>query len=479
MRIFKKVLIWLGISLVALAVLLFIAASVLINQSKPQLEQVLTENIGLETRIDGPISLKIMPGISVVAIDLKVISNETYIVRIENIEIAVDFAKLFSGEIVVNELHLNHPQAYIVRNVAGIFNFEELYAQVNKPAKKAVEKLPVNLEVFTIQGGSILYFDQAHGDTLRMGGIDIYSEDLGFTGTLDNFKVNQIYFNGEMNIRQFKLNDLKLDSLQFGVNGKEGKLKISDKRKTVFDGNVKGHALIDFNSKPVSISLYHKAQNMDCLLFLRAVDSDEYLEGRLSYEISLDFQSFDWQKIMTSSKGQFHIAGNNLTFYGLDLDKTLKEFEVTKEFNVMNLAAVFLAGPYGSVFAKGIDYKDILTGYDGEQTTIDELTGNWKINKGIAIADDVAFKTDKYRMAVDGKLDLVNKQYNNLTIAMVNKDGCVGFSQTLSGDFEEPQTTSMMVIGIAFGKSDNMWKVLSTPSKRKCTPFYTGSITHP
>lgn len=247
----------------------------------------------------------------------------------------------------------------------------------------------------------------------------------------------------------------------------------------MYGGKVNGNAICDFTAKPVLISLNHQVTNINSQLLLRSIDSDEYLEGLINYTIQLEFKSLDWKKAMETARGTFQVSGNNLVFYGVDLDKVLKNFELTQDFNVMNLAAIFLAGPYGSAFASGLDFSQILAGYDGEKTEVIRMVANWKINEGKAVAEDVAFNTAKYRMAVIGELDLVNKAYRNFTIAMINKQGCAGFSQTISGSFSKPTTTSMRFRGIVFGPSENMWKVLSAPSGRGCNPIYSGSIKHP
>lgn len=225
MHILKKFLIWFAIVLVSLIVLAFVAASVYINQFKPHLEKALTENIGLQTKIDGKISLKVIPGLSFVATKIKVISNETYVLRVAKTEISIDLAKLFSGEIKIIALHFVEPQVYVVRNTSGIYNFEKLYAQANKTAEKAAERLEIDLEEFSVTDGSILYFDLAHGDTLRVEGIDLFSDDLGFTGTLDNIKVKQLRFNGLINIRKLSINKLAIDTLSFAINGRGGEVQ--------------------------------------------------------------------------------------------------------------------------------------------------------------------------------------------------------------------------------------------------------------
>jgi len=479
MRAFKKFIIWFLIILAGLAVILFVAASVYINHFKPQLEKALTENIGLQTKIDGSISLKVLPGLSFIAKKVRVISNETYVLRVAKTEISVEVVPLFSGEVNVNALHFTEPQVFVIRNEAGIYNYEELYAQVNRKPASKVDKLEINLEELTITNGNILYVDKGTGDTLHAQGIDVRSNDVGFTGTLDNIKVNQLQFNGLLNIEKFTINKFSVDSLSFAVNGRGGKLKVTDKRKKVYDGTVSGSALFDFNTTPVSVNISHKAENMDSQLLLRSIESDEYLEGRINYKLTLEFKSLDWHNAMLTAQGSINVSGENIVFYGINLDKVLKDFNSTNEFNVINFTAIILAGPYGSVFANGLDFSNLLSNYDGERTEINKLVANWKIKDGKAIAEDVAFKTEKYRIAVDGKLDMVIKSYQDLTIAMVNKSGCAAFSQTISGKFNEPITKSWMLQGIVFGSTEDIWKILNVPSNKKCTPFYTGSITHP
>ena len=53
MRMLKKILIWTAVILVSLMIIVFVASSYILNSFKPKLEQIITDNTGFETKIEG------------------------------------------------------------------------------------------------------------------------------------------------------------------------------------------------------------------------------------------------------------------------------------------------------------------------------------------------------------------------------------------------------------------------------------------
>ncbi len=383
MRRFKKFIIWFLIILAAFVVIIFIAASVVVNRYKPDLENALTQNIGLETRIDGPIALKILPGISLVANDLKIISNETYIFRVSKIEISLDYLKLLSSEYHVKALHFIEPQLYIVRDKDGVFNYHQAYAGL--PGMNSMEKKDqIALDELTIENGKIVYSDMEMGDSLMAGGIYLESDDMNLPGTIDNIDPTKISFSGNVEVNSFKLNMLLVDSLHFKVEGRNGKISIQPEDKTYFMGESKGKAIIDFTQKPVFVHIQHQLTGLDVGEFQEAIAADELLFGKLNTSLDISFQSFDWDKAIKSMKGEIKLSGNNLLMQGLNLDQALDIYEATNEFSVSDLSAVFIVGPYGAVFAKGINYAALMNTEPGDVTNIKKFVSNWKIKNGTA-----------------------------------------------------------------------------------------------
>jgi hypothetical protein len=141
--------------------------------------------------------------------------------------------------------------------------------------------------------------------------------------------------------------------------------------------------------------------------------------------------------------------------------------------------AIFLAGPYGAAFSRGMDFDRLLSGDNNDMTPVQEMRSNWKIQEGKAISEDVAINTGKYRIAVNGTLDFTSDQYQDLELSIINREGCAAFSQRLNGPFMAPETEGMLNLGLFRGEIDNLEAMLSRPAQGGCEPVYTGSVKHP
>ncbi len=475
----KKIITWLLVTFAVVAATIFIAASIYINRFKPQLEELLTRNIGLQTKIDGPISLKVMPGLSFAAHRVKVVNNETYILRIEKVEISVDYTRLFSKTIYIKELHFKRPQLYVIRYLDGSYNFDTPMASVYPPEASGMANHEINLSELSIKDASVMYIDNSFEDTLKADGIFLESEDIGMVGTLNNIDALKMRFQGTLRIDQFKLNSLLIDSMAFAVKGYKGKLHIEEKSKPFLGGQITGKILFDFNQKPVFIHNQHNVTGLDLNEFFRSIGSRSYLTGFADYGFDISFRSFGWATAMQSMNGSFELQGKNLIMHGIDLHRKIDNLATGQTFSSVDLMAIFLAGPYGAVFSKGMDFNQLVSGNPEDETPVQQLSSSWTISKGHAHTKDVAINTGKYRIALNGTLDLTTDQYQDFEIAIVNWEGCAAFSQTLNGSFMDPATKGMLNLGLFKGPLDNISKMLSEPTHRECVSFYNGSVKHP
>jgi AsmA protein len=164
----------------------------------------------------------------------------------------------------------------------------------------------------------------------------------------------------------------------------------------------------------------------------------------------------------------------------MDLDKVLSRFEETQNFNLIDLGAFFIAGPLGTAATKGIGYGSLYSGAHGGRSTINEFVSNWKIKKGIAGSSDCALATQKHRVALKGKLDLVRNRYDNVIMAILNEKGCADFSQKINGPFADPQIGAISTIQSIAGPILNLLsKAKGFIQGGRCEVFYNGSVRHP
>lgn len=478
MRRTRKLIIWIISVIVILFIALFIVASIYINHYKPTFEKILTENIGLETKIDGNISMKITPGLSFIADDVKVISNETYVFKIKQAEIAVDYLKIFNSNLDISALRLTQPQVYIHRDSTGKFNFES-----DKPVRKLRKDDPdlheLNLSELSIKNGRLLYVDMYLGDTLMVDGINLQSDKVGITGNLSNIQVDKIMFDGTIKLKMFRLNMLSVEDIEFKIDGRGGKMAILPVENNYFEGKNTGKAILDFTQDPTYIEIQHQLTGFNLGYFADSVLHEPVYDGKMDAKLDISFSSFNWEKAKKSLGGTISISGDNLTMKGIDIDKSLKKFSKSQNFDVVALGSLFIAGPYGAVLAKGINRNEHLNQDPDGMTTISKLVSNWRIINGIANSQDVAISTKKYRLCLTGGLNFKNDSYSDVTISLLNKKGCAVISEKISGPFNQPETRSQGVSGMITSPIENLWKDLAKPSKTICTPVYSGTVEYP
>ena len=115
-----------------------------------------------------------------------------------------------------------------------------------------------------------------------------------------------------------------------------------------------------------------------------------------------------------------------------------------------------------------------------ERSTILKLVSDWKIKDGIAEAEDVAFSTRESRVAMKGRFDFVNEQFDNMTVAVVDEKGCVRFSQKIHGPFLHPRIEEAGALKSIAGPIINLYvKTKKFLQGGKCEIFYAGSVPHP
>ncbi|MGV8991564.1 MAG: hypothetical protein ACOH1Q_09215 [Thiobacillus sp.] len=138
----------------------------------------------------------------------------------------------------------------------------------------------------------------------------------------------------------------------------------------------------------------------------------------------------------------------------------------------MDVAALFLAGPAGLAVTKGYNFASNFQTSEG-RSVIRTLVSGWKVERGVAQAQDVAMATKQNRVALKGGLDFVNERFGNVTL--VDNRGCITEKQAIHGAFKKPgaiKSLSGPVVKL-------LMQVESNFSGGACEVFYAGSIVSP
>ena len=147
-----------GLKVVGIIVALFIVAAVVlpflinVNNFRPQIESNLSSALGRPVKV-GNLSLSILSG-SVEADQLSIADDpkfsNTPFIQAKSLQVGVELMPLiFSKQLNVTKLLIEHPEISLLRNREGIWNFSSLGSQ-SSPAPKSTEKTssaPANVNV--------------------------------------------------------------------------------------------------------------------------------------------------------------------------------------------------------------------------------------------------------------------------------------------------------------------------------------------
>ena len=473
MKILLKILKWLGIILAVSIVLLFFLTSFVINRYKGEAEQAIARQLGINAQIEGNLQLKILPGFSLVVNKLNLISNETYFLRSESVEFSIDMKSFFLGpNLIVTAIHLKNPQFFIFKTEKGKFNFEP----ESENSKYTGSPVTFNLSNIAIEAGKFLYFDTKQKDTLFLTGIDLATKQIRATGNFRNFSFKNTYFEGIAKIGQINLNALHLKNLQFKVIENNEQLLVTPERSEFYGGRLSGKASIDLSSQFAETDFNFVASGIKIDSLLMDFETALYLGGKVDLQADLQLSGFDWDEMKKNLNGNLSISGDNVTIYGFEPKVVLSNYFQTGEFNAVNASAALTAGPLGAIFLNNKALAKLLANNSGDSMVARHFISNWKFENGNALADDVAFSDNKYRFAVSGKLNCLEKSYQNFDISLLNKSGCAIITQQLKGDFQTAVPITISSIDNKNISQNNLQEAVL--SRVTCLTPYMGAITN-
>jgi AsmA protein len=212
--------------------------------------------------------------------------------------------------------------------------------------------------------------------------------------------------------------------------------------------------------------------------FLKTLSPKKAAEGSMDFSSSLSTRGKTANEMKRNANGEFSLRGENLTLDGVDLDRTFSRYEASQNFNLVDVGAFFIAGPFGPLITKGYNFGSLFVG-SGGSSRIRMLVSDWKVERGIAQAKDVAMATNENRIALVGSLDFANERFNDVTVAVVDGKGCAKVRQKIRGSFRKPEVEKVSVLETAAGPMLTLLKQAGKVFGGPCEVFYAGSVVPP
>ena len=214
----------------------------------------------------------------------------------------------------------------------------------------------------------------------------------------------------------------------------------------LFGGKGEGDVTIDESAPDSVYGTNVKVSKLDFEKLEEYFGTKKVIGGKGDFSASLTVNEGGHRSLMSSLDGTFALQGDNLVTYTMDLDKVFSKYETSQQFDLFDVGAFFIVGPLGPIALRGYRYGDVYYHTQGGKGTITRFVSHWKIKNGEADAMDCALATHHNRVALKGKLNLVNERFDNVTIAILDEKGCARFKQSVSGTFASPSVGAVSAV---------------------------------
>lgn len=441
------------------------------NISRPRLQAAASEALGMQVSIGGRIDVGFSSGVLLTMNDVRISNRDKEFVVAEEIRITLEPIPLLQNEVRIRDISLLGPKITVELGVDGNYNFEN--PQTSGTALPAVQ-----LPKLSLAGGMFLYTDKAAGVEISANDCNMDLFDLLLASTGQDL-MKHLSFTAELLCGKVWTKDHLGSGLKLSANAKGGVLTFKPITLELFGGQGSGSMRADYSGKIPHYRVSFTLPQFRIEKLLAAKSPETVVAGPMDFSVNLASQGKNAQQIKQSAAGDIALVGRGLKLNGYDLDLEFSRFESSQNFSLLDVGALFIAGPVGMAVTKGYDFANVLKGAGGV-STIHTFISRWKVKGGVMYAQDVAMATSRYRMALLGALDIANARFVDVILALIDQKGCAIVQQNIRGPFEKPAVEQPSIIKSVAGP---VLKLLKKGRKLLpgggCDVIYTGSVVAP
>jgi AsmA protein len=452
---------------IAVAVYYFVDA----NKYKPELEAAASKALGMEVKVGGRLRIALFPGLLVKLEDIHIQNRGADFVSAKEAGLKINLLPLLRKEFRIDKINLHQPMISVVRDRDGLYNFEKLESAVRRPSGLAMK--------FSFADLKLKYTDEQTGFKFTAGDCSLAVPHLQLSrGEIADLMQN-LTLQAELTCGEIRTKDFVAASdLRFSVAGREGVFDLKPASLRLFGGKGTGSIRADFTGAPPQYQVGFTLAQFHIEEFLKTMSPNKVAHGSMDFAANLSIRGKTTKATWTAD-GEASLRGANLVFDNMDLDQMLSRIESSQNFNLVDVGAIFIAGPLGLVVTKGYNFASILQ-ESGGHSEIRLLVSNWQVGDGVALAQDVAMATEQNRIALQGGLDFVNQRFNDVTVAVIDAEGCATVQQQIHGDFRKPVVEKPNILRSMTGPALNLLKEgIDLLPGTECEVFYSGSVAPP
>lgn len=470
LRIFLFIASGLVVLLVFLAVILLLFVDA--DAYKPRLEVAASQALRMEVRVGGQLGIDLFPGLHITLEDVHIGNQGTDIATVKEARVRIDLLPLLKKEVRFGSIALEHPCISIERDRDGNFNFEK-----PEPARGTLPAL--DLPKISLSEGSLRFLDKPSAEGFEALGCSLKVDHLRLSGGKSSDLMKGLSLTAQLACEEIRKNGFTVSDLKVSAAGNNGVVDLQPVTMGVFGAQGSGNIRADFSGDAPLYDLRYALPQFRIEEFFKTLSPQKVAEGSMDFFANLSMRGKTVNQLRQTLAGEISLRGKSLRLNGRDLDQELSQFESSQHFNLVDVGAFFFAGPLGLVVTKGHDFASIFQG-SGGRSEIRTLVSDWKVEGGVAQAQDVAMATKEHRIALQGGLDFVHQQFDNVTVALIDAEGCTKVRQSIQGDFRNPVVKQPSVLKTLAGPVRKLFQMgRDLFPGGECDVFYTGSVAPP
>lgn len=437
-----------------------------------RLEAIASRALGLELRAADRLDIDVFPALRLTLADVSLHRRGAQVATVKRVTVGVEWLSLLGDELRVDTLVLVQPVLTLERDREGRFNVAE-------PAPPATPAAAQSWPEVSLSAGRIVFVDQRGGLGFEArdchGRVQRLHRAAGTRAEL----LKALSFDAEIGCAQLRREALTLLDVQFRAEAKDGIVEIRPLTARLFDAQGSGRVRADFSAAVASYRFDFTLAQFPVEAFFAAMAVEPLATGRMDFTAALATRGATAEQLQRALSGQVSLSGRDLVLVGTDLDAAFDRFEASQTFSLVDVGAVFFAGPAGLLVTKGYDFASLARG-NGGRSEIRTLVSQWQVEHGQAQALDVAMATKANRLALHGRLDLVGERFDDVSVALVDARGCARVTQKIRGTFQAPVVEQPNLMRSLAGPVLRLLeKGRDALSGTPCEVFYAGSVPPP
>ena len=452
--------------LIAVVVLLIFGVN-----AKRQVQTLASDALEMEVNVGGRLGIGFFPSLHITMENVQIRNRGSEIASAAQASLGIELFPLLHKEVRLDGVGLKHVRISVERQRDGRFNFET-WTELNRTFP------PTDVARVSLSDATLLYTDQQSGKALEAYSCDLDVHHLQLSKKKSAAPLESLSLTAVLACGNIPTKDLVFSEVNVSIDGKEGVFDLNPVTMRVFGGQGSGNIRADFSGSVPEYHVHYSLSKFHLAEFFKTLSPRNVGDGPMDFSTNLSMKGKTTDEMVRSAGGEASLHAHDLALEIGDIDKELSRYEFSQSFNLVDVGAFFFAGPLGLAVTKGYNFGSIFQS-SGGSSQIRTLVSKWNIENGVAQAKDVAMATKENRIALKGGLDFVNGRFKEVTVALIDAQGCARVQQKIRGSFSKPEVEKPSILISLAGPARKLLSQAKSLFGGHCDVFYAGSVAPP